>query len=433
MSWNKLSVNDTFQIAEIPADTTGSQYFYIGGIFGVHHESDSFYTCGATRERGIQNLEAFLWAVRSFRSRYFNILRDINVGALGFDSCLSADKSVQQILNLESCDVAYGSPVVEPNHLFAFVGPARSKNAITLANVMADLRKPIISHSATSPELSSVDYKYFFRTVPSDLEQVQAIVEIMKNQGWNFTQLIYVDDAYGRPGKEELTKAMEKAGKCMVASYGISPSNPTEEEIDDLIKNLVDNSKTRVVILYTYESVTRKVLEGVARARARGIFTWIGTTTWGNSEGVIDGLEEYAEGAVTLVPDSSTTGLDSFKQYFENLKPDTNTQNPWFKQYWREKFNCFLPGEQEENYPVQCDLTTQTLKDVHLDAFAPYTIKAVDAVLNGIEGARRTSCLGSNALCQGFINDESKLVIDFRFLNEGHFFRSFCVDNKQHS
>ena len=409
---NKLRVTCTFQIAEIPADTAGSQYFYIGGIFGVHHESDSFYTCGATRERGIQNLEAFLWAVRSFRSRYSNILRDINVGALGFDSCLSADKSVQQILNLESCDVGYGSPLVEPNRLFAFVGPARSKNALTLANVMADLRKPIVSHSATSPELSSVDYKYFLRTVPSDSEQVQAIMAILNNQAWNFTQLIYSDDAYGRPGKEGLTKAMEKAGKCIVVSYGISPSNPTEEEIDDLIKNLVQNSKTRVVILYTYESVTRKVLEGVARSRARGIFTWIGTTAWGDSKGVVQGLEEYAEGAVTIVPDSSTTGLDSFRQYFENLKPDTNTQNPWFKQYWREKFNCFLPGEPRGNYLVQCDLATQSLKDVPMDPFAPYTIKAVDAVLNGMEGARRTSCPGINALCQGFINDESKLVFD---------------------
>ena len=125
----------------------------------------------------------------------------------------------------------------------------------------------------------------------------------------------------------------------------------------------------------------------------------------------------------------------AFRQYFENLKPDTNTQNPWFKQYWREKFNCFLPGEPRGNYLVQCDLATQSLKDVPMDPFAPYTIKAVDAVLNGIEGARRTSCPGINALCQGFINDESKLVIDLRVFHTDRFFRSLHVENNilQHS
>ena len=395
------------QIAEIPANTSTSEYFYIGGIFGVHSEGESFYTCGATRERGIQNLEAFLWAVRSFRSRSPNILRDINVGALGFDSCSSTDKSVQQILNLESCNVGYGTPVVEPNRLFAFVGPDRSKDALTLVNVMADVRKPIISHAATSPQLSSSDYKYFLRTVPSDSEQVQAIMAVLGNQGWNYTQLIYTDDAYGKAGKDELIMAMEKAGKCIVSSYAIS-SSPTEEDIEDLIDDLVDNSKTRAVILFTYEDIARKVLEGVARSRDRGLFSWIGTTAWGDSSDVVESLEDYAEGAITLVPDSTTTGLDSFRHYFENLKPDTNTQNPWFKHYWQKKFNCFLPGEPQGNYLLQCDVSTQSLQSVVMDPYVPYTIKAVDAILNGVEGARATSCPRINSLCSGFMNNKSK-------------------------
>ncbi len=28
-----------------------------------------------------------------------------------------------------------------------------------------------------------------------------------------------------------------------------------------------------------------------------------------------------------------------FNNYFENLKPKTNTRNPWFEEFWEEQFN----------------------------------------------------------------------------------------------
>ncbi len=396
------------QVAEIPINSTSSDHFYLGGIFGVHRSGDNFYSCGSTRERGIQNLEAFLWSIKSFRTRYPNILRDISVGALAFDSCLSTDKSVQKILNLETCSVGFGSPNVEPNRVFAFIGPDRSSDALNLATLMAEIRKPIVSHAATSPALSSPEYKYFLRTVPSDSEQVQAIMAVLSNQGWNHTQLIYVNDAYGQGGKEALEMELQRAGMCLVSAFSVSPSTPDEQEIEDLINALRENGKTRAVVLFVYEDIARLILQGAERSRARGVFSWIGTTAWSDSLVVVEGLEDYAEGAVTISPDITTTGLDSFRQYFESLKPEANTNNPWFKQYWQEKFNCFLPGERQGNYLLQCDVSSQSLQGVELDPYVPYTIKAVDAVLNGIEGARRTSCPGLNSLCSGFINDESK-------------------------
>ena len=136
---------------------------------------------------------------------------------------------------------------------------------------MAELRKPIVSHAATSPELSLNDYKYFLRTVPSDSEQVQAIMAVLNNQGWNYTQLVYADDAYGRAGKDELMMAMEKAGRCIVSSYAISPSSPTEDEIEDLVNDLVDNRKTRAVILLHTRTQPGKSLREWPSSKTDGV------------------------------------------------------------------------------------------------------------------------------------------------------------------
>ena len=34
--------------------------------------------------------------------------------------------------------------------------------------------------------------------------------------------------------------------------------------------------------------------------------------------------------------------IDTFNDYFLNLRPETNERNPWFKEFWEEKFQCKL-------------------------------------------------------------------------------------------
>ena len=36
--------------------------------------------------------------------------------------------------------------------------------------------------------------------------------------------------------------------------------------------------------------------------------------------------------------------FDEFRSHFANLKPDANMRNPWFTEYWENKFQCTLDG-----------------------------------------------------------------------------------------
>ena len=61
------------------------------------------------------------------------------------------------------------------------LGAASSMTSIQVANLLRLFRIPQISFFSTSPELSNKDrFEYFLRTVPSDTNQVRAMVEIVK-------------------------------------------------------------------------------------------------------------------------------------------------------------------------------------------------------------------------------------------------------------
>lgn len=61
------------------------------------------------------------------------------------------------------------------------IGGQSSEVSLQLANLLRLFQVPQVSYMSTSPTLSDKRlYEYFFRTVPSDTNQVDAIVEILK-------------------------------------------------------------------------------------------------------------------------------------------------------------------------------------------------------------------------------------------------------------
>lgn len=52
-------------------------------------------------------------------------------------------------------------------------------------------------------------------------------------------------------------------------------------------------------------------------------------------------MQEIVEGAITVSP--MVQPLQGFDQYFNQLTPENNLLDPWFPEYWEEKFQCRLP------------------------------------------------------------------------------------------
>ena len=88
------------------------------------------------------------------------------------------------------------------------------KNKNCCFQVLDIFEIPVISYSATSYELNDkTQYEYFSRTIPSDLSQVQAIVEFLQYFNWTYVSAVYTDDPYGTYGMKLLKEEAKKRGE----------------------------------------------------------------------------------------------------------------------------------------------------------------------------------------------------------------------------
>lgn len=91
----------------------------------------------------------------------------------------------------------------------AVVGPASSTIALNVLDTTT--RQGIVTCSPTASALSLDEYPddgLFFRTIPSDSMQAEAIARAIDQTGRGSVGLFYVDDAYGRPFADQLRQAL---------------------------------------------------------------------------------------------------------------------------------------------------------------------------------------------------------------------------------
>lgn len=67
---------------------------------------------------------------------------------------------------------------------------------------------------------------------------------------------------------------------------------------------------------------------------------WLASDGWGRQSKLVEGLEEEAEGAITV--ELQSQNIPEFDSYMGSLTPENNRRNPWFGEYWEEVFDCIL-------------------------------------------------------------------------------------------
>lgn len=74
---------------------------------------------------------------------------------------------------------------------------------------------------------------------------------------------------------------------------------------------------------------------------------------WADRPDVVSGIEEEAVGGISIKLHSPI--LESFDKKFLSLRPHNNFRNPWFREFWQQKFSCYLPGpDQDSTYSKPC-------------------------------------------------------------------------------
>ncbi|XP_022756262.1 glutamate receptor 2.8-like [Durio zibethinus] len=214
----------------------------------------------------------------------------------------------------------------------AIIGPRSSMQANFVINLGNKSQVPIVSFSATSPSLTSLQSSYFFLAAQSSSFQVKAISAIVQAFEWGEAVPIYIDNQFGESLIPYLTDALQGIN-IRVPYLSVIPASATDDQIAEELYKLM-TMQTRVFIVHMTMPLGSQVL---AKAKEIGMmsegYVWIMTdsmTTWWRSidASAVDSLQGVL-GVRSYVPTSEK--LESFevrwKRKFQQDNPNaTNAE-----------------------------------------------------------------------------------------------------------
>ncbi|XP_015430249.1 PREDICTED: metabotropic glutamate receptor-like [Dufourea novaeangliae] len=328
----------------------------LGGLFPVHRRGSGGGSCGEIQiEDGVQPLEAMLYTVGRINDDPA-VLPGIRLGVLAFDTCDNPSYALEQAFYFVKGIIGrrnrYGeqeyrcddgsAPVFMHggfDKVIAVLGAQSSSVTIQIASVLALFSVPQISYMSTSPFLSSKErFPHFFRTVPSDVNQARAMLEILRRFEWSYVSVVYSDSEYGDHGYETLASLAAEYSICFSAPQRIREDRFTAEDYDNVVRTIAEKTDVRVVVLFAEKSTTLRVLEAARRVDVGSRFVWLGSDSWPDHRDEKDRETTVLEGALAVQP--LYAPLSGFDEYFTGLTFKHEKVNPWFREFWSKYHGC---------------------------------------------------------------------------------------------
>ncbi|XP_004925395.2 metabotropic glutamate receptor 2 isoform X1 [Bombyx mori] len=383
----------------------------LGGLMMVHERSDNM-TCGPVMPQGgVQALETMLYTLDIINNKQ-ELIPGVVLGAHILDDCdkdtygleMAVDFIKGSISNIDDAEYACNATAVR-KVISGVVGAASSVTSVQVANLLRLFKIPQVSFFSTSPELSNkARFEYFTRTIPSDLHQVRAMVEIVKKLGWSYVSIIYEESSYGIKAFEELEALLARNGICIAVKEKLVKDSGVADEkaYDTIVQKLLTKPRARGAIIFGSDQEVAGVMRAVIRGNATSSFSWVGSDGWSARSLVSEGNEQAVEGTISVQPQAND--VRGFKEYFLNLNVKNNKRNPWFVEFWEDHFQCRYPGSPRTPYNGQYSKTCSglerlTTENTEFERQLQFVSDAVMAFAYAIHDMHDAVCGGRPGLC----------------------------------
>uniref|UniRef100_A0A8C9PRL1 Glutamate metabotropic receptor 2 n=1 Tax=Spermophilus dauricus TaxID=99837 RepID=A0A8C9PRL1_SPEDA len=374
----------------------------LGGLFPVHQKGGPAEECGPVNEhRGIQRLEAMLFALDRINHDP-HLLPGVRLGAHILDSCSKDTYALEQALDFVRAslsrgadgsrhicpDGSYATHGDAPTAITGVIGGSYSDVSIQVANLLRLFQIPQISYASTSAKLSDKSrYDYFARTVPPDFFQAKAMAEILRFFNWTYVSTVASEGDYGETGIEAFELEARARNICVATSEKVGRAM-SRAAFEGVVRALLQKPSARLAVLFTRSEDARELLAATQRLNAS--FTWVASDGWGALESVVAGSEGAAEGAITI--ELASYPISDFASYFQNLDPWNNSRNPWFREFWEQRFRCSFR---------QRDCAAHSLRAVPFEQESKimFVVNAVYAMAHALHNMHRALCPNTTHLC----------------------------------
>ncbi|CAJ1085602.1 taste receptor type 1 member 1 [Xyrichtys novacula] len=281
--------------------------FSIAGLFPLHYtdgQSGSLPAVGQCNggdynKHGFHLLQAMRFAVEEINNSTGPqpLLPGVKLGYQMYDICsLSAsflatlDVLEQHYRSLSTYDTQ-GSMDKNYNYsqgTVAVIGPDSSSKSFTPAALLGAYLIPQISYEASNEKLSNKFlYPAFLRTIPSDKNQVAAMIQLLVHFNWTWVALLGSDNAYGLDGMQSLSKQAPQHGIC-IAYQGVIPTFSVDkiQTMRNIVTGLL-TTKVTTIVVFSSKSKLKGFIPYVLEQNMTDK-VWIGTEDWSTSSLIAD-------------------------------------------------------------------------------------------------------------------------------------------------
>ncbi|XP_020781486.2 taste receptor type 1 member 1 [Boleophthalmus pectinirostris] len=260
----------------------------IAGMFPLFKSSDdtngqpALEPCnkGAPNKHGFHLMQAMRFAVEQINNS--SLLPGVTLGYQIYDIC-SLPASILATLDLLLPQQEEGEAEVnrsESRESVAVIGPDSSSKSFTPAAFLGSNLMPQISYEASNELLSNKNlYPSFFRTIPSDKNQVAAMIQLLVHFNWTWIALLGSDNDYGLQGMHSLAKQAPYYGIC-IAYQGIIPtaSDKTAQQMRNMVDGIL-TTKVNTIVAFSSKSKLSGFMPFVIEKNVTNK-VWIGTEDW---------------------------------------------------------------------------------------------------------------------------------------------------------
>ncbi|XP_013857143.1 taste receptor type 1 member 1 [Austrofundulus limnaeus] len=296
--------------------------YSFAGLFPLH------YTGGPTDglpalvpcDQGRPNKHAFhLMQAMRFAVEEINndtgpqpLLPGVKLGYQIYDIC-SGPASVLATLDLLEQQQPHSS---SPQKAVGVIGPDSSSKSFTTASLLGAYLVPEISYEASNEMLSNtLLYPSFFRTIPSDKNQVAAMIQLLVQFNWTWIALLGSDNDYGLQGMQSLLEQAPQHDIC-IPYQGIIPS-ATADTVQTM-RNMVENilkTKVNTIVVFSSKTIFHDFLPFVLERNVTDK-VWIGTEDWSPSTLIsqIPGIQTIGTVIGVAIKDAAIFGFKDFER-----------------------------------------------------------------------------------------------------------------------
>uniref|UniRef100_A0A3Q3GK45 Extracellular calcium-sensing receptor-like n=1 Tax=Kryptolebias marmoratus TaxID=37003 RepID=A0A3Q3GK45_KRYMA len=319
----------------------------IGGIFVLHYKVQTVlnnYTTkpeparctGSFSARDLRFSRTMIFAIEEINNST-ELLPGIKLGYQIYDTCASglvAAHVAFQLTNGQESVFLKDSNCSRAGTVMAVVGDSGSTPSISMARIIGPFNIPQVSHFATCACLSDKQqFPTFFRTIPSDQFQADALAKMVKHFGWTWIGAVHSDSDYGNYGMASFLAAAQKEGICVEYTESFFRTDPRNkiQKVADVIRR-----STALVVVAFVASGDMSVLLNELASDPPPPRQWIGSEGWTTDPL----LMSFSFCAGTIGVGIQRSVIPGLRDFLLDLSPTEVAASSVLTEFWEDAFSC---------------------------------------------------------------------------------------------